>query len=294
VGVLFGSTLPAWLLTIWGATRAGHARMSWVVAGVVLLASLTAVVLLRAAPRTVPPQLVGERRLYRIGDQFKLAWRNKPFRILAATHIFVLFGTAITSIGSSYFTKYVLLRPDSWLGTYYLISTVGSVGSMPAWIAFSRRIGKKRAYMVSMGAFGLLHLSWLLATAGEPYALLLLRAGLTGIAAGGVILCAYSMLSDAVRFDFITSGLRREGAFAGLTSLIDKVSAAAGIAGMGAYLSAMGYVSSKAGAAAVQSVQATWAIYVCFAIAPAVAMLLAIFTVSRYQLDEHALRTAVA
>jgi GPH family glycoside/pentoside/hexuronide:cation symporter len=146
--------------------------------------------------------------------------------------------------------------------------------------------------MASMAAFGLLHLSWLLAKSGEPYSLLLLRALLTGIAAGGVILCAYSMLADAVRFDFITSGLRREGAFAGLTSLIDKVSAAASIAGMGAYLSAMGYVSSRAGAGAVQSVQATWAIYVCFAIAPAVAMLLAILTVSRYELDEATLRSA--
>jgi glycoside/pentoside/hexuronide:cation symporter, GPH family len=291
VGVLFGSTLPAWLLTIWGATRSGHAKMSWVVAAVVLVTSLVAVLLLRDAPRTVPEAGI-KTHAYRIGDQFKLAWANRPFRILAATHIFVLFGTAITSIGSSYFTKYVLLRADSWLGTYYMISTVGAVGSMPFWLTLAKRIGKKHSYMISMAMFGLLHLSWLLADSAEPYQFLLLRALLSGFAAGGVILCAYSMLSDAVRYDYLTSGMRREGAFAGLTSLIDKLSAAAAIAGMGAYLSSKGYVASKAGAAAVQSMQATDAIYFCFAVAPALAMLLAILTMTRYQLDERTLQTA--
>ena len=76
----------------------------------------------------------------------------------------------------------------------------------------------------------------------------------------------------------------------GLTSLIDKLSAAASIAGMGAYLGAMGYVSSKAGAASVQSSQATTAIYMCFAVAPALAMAAAIAIVSRYRLSEAQLR----
>lgn len=289
-GVLVGSTLPAWLLTYWGATRAGHSKMSWVISGTVLLAGLLSVWLLRAAPRTHPPKDDVPISLSRIGRQFRLAWENMPFRILALAHIFVLFGTAIMSVGSAYFTRYVLHRPDSWLGTYYVISTIGSVASMPAWLASARRYGKKINYIAAMAGFGLLQLSWLTAGADEPYALLMLRALLSGLSGGGMILCSYSMLSDAVRYDFITSGMRREGAFAGLTSLIDKLSAAASIAAMGGYLSAMGYVSSKAGAASVQSTQATTAIYVCFAVAPALAMAAAIAIVSRYRLTDEQLR----
>ena len=294
LGVVLGSTMPGWLLAYWGATREGHAQMSWVVAAIVLLNCVVAVWALSDAPQTLPNPAQASAAPYSFGDQFRLAWANKPFRILAATHIFVLFGTAITSIGSNYFNKYVLRHSDSWLGTYYLISTVGVVGSMPCWLWLARRIGKKPCYMLAMAAFGILHLTWLLAAAGEAISLLVLRSILIGVASGGVILCSYSMLSDAVRFDFIQSGLRREGAFAGLTSLIDKLSAAAAIAGMGAYLSMRGYAASKAGAAAVQSAQAIDAIYICFAVAPAVAMLLAIATLMRYQLKEAQLLGAAA
>lgn len=294
MGVVLGSTFPAWLLSYWGATREGHSRMSLVVAGLVLVAGMAAVWCLRNAPATVPQAESGKAKAYNLLDQLALAWANMPFRILAITHIFVLFGASITSIGSSYFSKYVLRVGDGWLGTYYMIATAGSLAAMPFWVWASRRLGKKTAYMLAMAAFGALHLAWITARAGEPYPLLATRAVLIGAASAGVILCAYSMMSDAVRYDFIVSGLRREGAFSGFTSLIDKLSAAASIAIMGGFLTQMGYVASRAGAAATQPDSAIQAIYICLAIAPALAMLGGILVVSRYSLDESRLLEADA
>jgi GPH family glycoside/pentoside/hexuronide:cation symporter len=287
LGVVIGSTLPAMLLGLWGATRSGHAMMALVVAAITLVMGLTGVWLLRNAPRTAPEPEPGEgpRRRYSFIDQAKLAWANRPFRILAIAHIFVLFGTAVTSIGSAYFSKYVLLLPDGWLGTYYMIATVGSVGSMPLWVRLSKRMGKKWAYIAAMAAFGLLHLAWFTALPGEADWLLFARAIAIGISSGGVILCAYSMMSDAVRYDYIQTGLRREGAFAGFTTLFDKLSAAAGIAIMGAFLSGMGYIASTTGKVE-QPASAIMAIYICLAIVPALAMLCAILALSRYDLDE--------
>ncbi len=289
IGTLVGSTLPAWLLVRWGATLEGHARMSWVVAAVVLVAGLGAVLTLRNVRRTQPDDGGGRARRPGLGAQFRLAWANRPFRLLALAHIFVLVGTAITSIGNAYFTKYVLLRSDGWLGTYYVLATVGMVGSMAPWLALAKRRGKKFCYMLALAGFGLLHLSWLLAARDEPYALLVTRALLTGIASGGMILFAYSMLSDAIRYDYIQTGLRREGAFAGLTSLVDKLAAAAGIAGVGLFLGAMGYAASSAGAAATQSASAVLAIYISFAIIPAVCMAISVLIMLSYRLDEAAL-----
>ncbi len=288
IGVLLGSTLPAWLLVQWGATREGHARMSWVVAGILVVSGIAAVAVLRQTPRTEPG---AETRGSRPGlaAQFRLAWANRPFRTLAIAHVFVLIGTAVTSLGNAYFTKYVLLRTDGWLGTYYVLATIGMVGSMAAWLWLAKSRGKKFCYIAALIGFGVLHLSWLLATPAEPYLLLVLRALLTGIASGGMILFAYSMLSDAIRLDYIQTGLRREGAFAGLTSLIDKLSAAAGISGIGLFLSAMGYVASAAGGAATQSPNAVLAIYISFTIVPAVSMLLAVLVMFGYRLDERAL-----
>jgi GPH family glycoside/pentoside/hexuronide:cation symporter len=287
VGMLLGSTIPAWLLSVWGATREGHSMMSMVIAAIVLGAGMGAVLLLRDAPRTEPdPNTIRER--YSIVTQAKLAWANLPFRQLAFAHIFVLFGTAVGSMGSAYFSKYVLNFPDSMLGTYYLIVTIGSVGSMPLWVRISKAISKKAAYMLAMTAYGLLHLSWAAMSGDEPLVLLGVLAFCAGLSGGGVILCAYSMMSDAVRYDYITSGLRREGAFAGFTTLFDKLAAAAGIAAMGLFLSEMGYVVSKTGKV-VQPDSAILAVTLCVTAVPAVMMAAAIFAIRNYRLDESTL-----
>lgn len=285
IGVLFGSTLPAWLLARWGATLEGHARMAYVIAAILLVAGVLAVLLLREAPRTAPTR----REALAFAARFRLAWDNRPFRTLAITHIFILMGTAVTSLGIAYFSRYVLRLGDAWLGTYFMFAIAGTLVSMPMWLAFSRRYGKKRGYLISMGGFGLVHLSWLLVGAGEPYGWVVARAIFAGLVSGGLILFAYSMLSDAMRYDFVTTGLRREGAFAGITSLIDKLAAAGAIAVAGVFMSAMGYVSSRAGAAAQQPASAIDAIYILFAVVPAVAMLCGAIALRSYQLDEQSM-----
>jgi GPH family glycoside/pentoside/hexuronide:cation symporter len=258
IGTLAGSTLPAWLLARWGASRTGHIEVSWVVAGIVLLAGLLSVALLRGSVRST---------------------------VVAIAHIFVLIGTATTSISNAYFTRYILKRSDNWLGNYYLFATIGVVVSMPLWLKVAQTAGKKRCYIASMLGFGLLHLTWFFVGQSEPYALLVTRALLIGVASAGMILFAYSMLSDAIRYDYIQTGLRREGSFAGFTSLIDKVSAAAGIAGLGVLMTAMGYAQSTSAGQAPQTDQAIMAIYIGFTIVPAVCMTLGVLWVSGYRLD---------
>ncbi len=285
IGTLAGSTLPAWLLARWGASRTGHIEVSWVVAGIVMLAGLLSVALLHGSVRSTvvdnPPRL----RFANLSQQLRLAWHNLPFRLLAIAHIFVLIGTATTSISNAYFTRYILKRSDNWLGNYYLFATIGVVASMPLWLKVAQTAGKKRCYIASMLGFGLMHLTWFFVGQSEPYALLVARALLIGVASAGMILFAYSMLSDAIRYDYIQTGLRREGSFAGFTSLIDKVSAAAGIAGLGVLMSAMGYVQSKSAGLAPQSDQAIMAIYIGFTIVPAICMALGVLAVSGYRLE---------
>ncbi len=288
IGVLLGSTIPAWLLATWGATRSGHSKMSLVVAAIVLAAGLGAVWLLRDAPRTQPDGERGSQPRFSFVTQAKLAWANVPFRQLAVAHLFVLFGTAVGAMGSAYFSKYVLNFADSMLGTYYLIVTIGSVASMPIWVRISKITSKKMAYIFAMAGYGLISLSWAAVSGSTPMWLLGAMALLAGFGGGGVILGAYSMMSDAVRYDYITSGLRREGAFAGFTTLFDKLAAAAGIASMGMFLSGMGYVATTAGKT-VQPPSAILAVTLCVTLVPAVMMAMAIFAIRNYALDETSL-----
>jgi GPH family glycoside/pentoside/hexuronide:cation symporter len=285
VGMLAGSTLPAWLLARWGSSRDGHIAVSWVVAAIVLLAGLGSVALLRHSARTSVVDNPPRMRFGNLPMQLRLAWNNVPFRLLAIAHIFVLIGTATTSISNAYFTRYVLKRSDNWLGNYYLFATVGVILSMPLWLKAAQKVGKKRCYVAAMLAFGLMHLTWIAVGQSEPYALLIARALLVGVASAGLILFAYSMLSDAIRYDYIQTGLRREGSYAGFTSLVDKIAAAAGMAGLGLLMSAMGYIQSTSGGLAPQSDQAIMAIYIGFAVVPAVCMACGVLAIADYRLE---------
>lgn len=282
-GTLIGSTLPAWVLAGLGTGRTGYLAMALVIGMIVLVAGLLAVVLLRNAPRTVPAERPGEA--YSMERQARLAWRNVPFRVLTIAHVFLLFGTAIGSAGMAYFSRYVIRSGDGWLGTFFMFATIGTVGSMPLWVRLTRVIGKKAGYMGSLAGYGLLNLAWLTAAQGEGVALTGARGIALGICAGGMILCAYAMLSDAVRYDFVRNGERREGAFAGFTTLFDKVSAAIALAVMGSFLSAMGYVPSGSGSAAPQGPGAILAVKMCVSVIPAIAMAAAFLTVAFYRLD---------
>lgn len=288
-GTMLGTTLPGWMLASLGPSRSGHLIMALVIGAVVFVATLIAVWLLRDAPRTSATSSV-ER--YSFKRQAKLAWANRPFRLLATAHVFLLFGTAIGSAGMAYFSRYVLKAGDGWLGSYFLIATLANLVATPFWVWLARIIGKKAGYMLAMAVYGGMHLLWLTSSAGEANWLLTLRAAIIGSAAAGMILCAYAMLSDAVRYDYVQSGERREGAFAGFTTLFDKLSAALALAAMGWFLAGMGYVASASGGAVAQGENALLAVRLCVSLIPALALLCAILAVSRYQLDPASLGDA--
>lgn len=288
IGTMLGSTLPTWVLSQTGPGRSGHLLVALIVSAVVFLATIAALRLLARAPRTAPSasaQAARANPLAALWRQVQLAWRNIPFRILAIAHVFLLFGTAIGSAALAFFTRIGLAQQDSVLGTYFMLATVAMLVSMTGWVWLSNRLGKKTCYIGGLALFGLVHLSWLLAEQGEPMPLIAVRGAVSGFAGAGMILCAYSLLSDAVRYDYVTSGERREGAFAGFTTLFDKLSSAAALAAMGAFLSAMGYVPSASGMAAAQGADARLAVLLCVSVIPAGAMIAAIVTMLFYRLD---------
>lgn len=293
IGALLGSTLPTWLLGITGPGRQSHLLLAVLVGAIVLLATMAAVYLLRNAPRTAPrAEVEAQRGKVALWRQFTVIWSNKPFQVLAIAHIFLLFGTVIGSATLAYFTRVVLKVSDATLGTYFMLSTVAMVAAMPAWVFAARHVGRKACYMIALAIYGANHMTWLLAGPGEGTIAIGARALVAGFAGGGMILCAYALLSDAVRYDFVRSGERREGAFAGITTLLDKLSSAAALAALGAFLSAMGYVSSAAGASGTQGAKVEWAIMMCESIIPALAMAGAVVTMCFYRLDTKALVAA--
>lgn len=278
-GIMLGSTIAPWLLAYWGRTAAAHSRMSLIVAAVIFALLAAAVLLLRGVSGTTPRS--SDHRLF---SQLKTAWANRPFRTLAFVHICFLFGVACSAASNAYFTRDVLGASDVWLGTFYVVLLLGTLVATPLWLIAARRFDKKAAYMASLALYGLLTFTWIMATPAELYTPRVVRVFLIGSAMGGVIVLGYSMLSDAIRYDFVQSGQRREGTFSGAMSLIDKTAGAMGVACMGMILSLAGYVSSSTGGGEAKSSSVVWGLYANFAVIPAVTALLSVLLLSRYRL----------
>lgn len=279
IGLMLGSTIPSWLLAQWGTHRASYASAAWVVGCVVLFCCLAGLLLLPKDEREVEPPARRSPREYA-----QIAWNNRPFRIVCATHACFMIGVAAASWSNAHFTRHVLQASDSWLGTFYVLMVLASLFSLPAWLKAARVYDKKQTYLAALGCYGLLHLTWLWADVEEPLLLRCIRVVMIGLALGGVMLLAFSIIADVIRYDALQSGQRREGALSGIQSIVDRAFSVIGVVTIGSLLTASGYLASSDGAASVQPSGAISAIYAAFSIVPALSCAISMLILSKYQL----------
>jgi GPH family glycoside/pentoside/hexuronide:cation symporter len=161
----------------------------------------------------------------RLADQFRTAAGNQPFMALLGTKFTQLFGLFTGTAMTIYVIKYVLGKenPGQWMLYFVLFSFIAQVLSISLWNRVTRAIEKQRTYVLGTAIFCLASLTWLVASPAEPLWFFCLRAALKGFAAAGLLLMGQSMLPDVIEYDHRRTGLRREGVFSGLYSVVEKV-----------------------------------------------------------------------
>ena len=293
VGSTLGLGLGPMMLAAWGATRAGHARMALVIASIAALTIVICVWLIRDAPRTERPVVPPPPLL----AQLRSTLDNRPFVWLLTAKFVYFIVLAFTLTTFAYFTKHVLKTSDAWLGTFLTVQSLSVIASQPVWLRVARVLGKKQGFMIAGACYGLAHLSWWFAGPDEPVALIFARAFAIGLAGGGTFLLTQAMLPDAIEYDRLRTGLRREGVFTGVFVFVEQAASALGVAIIGLFLAAMGYVAATEGRVVAQPQSAILGIYVCMAILPFALQVVAILAISRYDLTAEklsALRAAAA
>jgi GPH family glycoside/pentoside/hexuronide:cation symporter len=279
-GSSLGLSVGPMLLAAWGATRAGHAKMAMVIAGVAALTTILCVWLIRDAPRTARP--AGPQP--KLTEQLRSALSNRPFVWLLVAKCLYFVTLAFTLTTFAYFTKHVLKTSDAWLGTFLLAQSLSVVASQPLWLRVTRAIGKQRGFMLAGACYGLAYFSWWFAGPEEPVAAIFARAVAIGIAGGGTFLLTQAMLPDAIEYDYYRTGLRREGVFTGVFVFVEQAAGAIGVAIIGFVLASMGYVEATEGRIVAQPQSAILGIYLCMSILPLVFQVIAILAISRYDL----------
>lgn len=214
-----------------------------------------------------------------IKDGLKILFKNQPFRALVAVFVFSLIGNSFVPILTLYIADYVVKMPK--IGTYIIATyLLASVFSIYLWTRLSGRIGKKETwaygFILSSTVFTLsiyLHegtwISWLI------------MATFAGFGNSCTIALAPSMMADVIDLDELNTARRREGAYFGIWSLIDKTAIAiTTFMGLQA-LDVMGYVPNQE-----QSLRVFWTLKFLYSVIPGVFFCVAYFLLRRYPITQ--------
>ncbi len=277
LGILAGGSLATALISYWGGDREAYRNMSWVLAAIISGSMLAAFF---GTSRAVHTQHITSTLSWRA--QLKLMATNQPYIILMGAKLLHMFGVALANSALLFLVTGVLQRDTAAVAFLVLISTGGTLASVPIWLSIAQRLGKRNCYWLAMAILLPFTLSWLVATPSESVFFFGLRGLGIGVATAGLTLAAQAMLPDTIDHDAKRCGLRREGVFTAGYSFMEKTAFALGPLILGILLEAYSYSTEDR---SVSNSQANHAILLGAAVLPAAASLLSAAVLWFYQLD---------
>lgn len=244
-GALAGATLPFLYLEHAGSARGGYGIIGAVTSVVVVLLLIVSFLTTREKTlRSLTPR--GDagpvQNIALVKDYYRDligTLRNRPFWYLLAAAIAVETGTGISYTLMNFVARYWLYM-EEYRPVLFFVFMVMAMLSVPAWVALSKRMGKKFVYIVSQLVISaVLFLVVFLEPGKVVRAISLMAIGGWGI--GGYALLP-ALIADLVDLDEYQRGVRREGSFFGLYMLCRKGAMALGIFIASKGLDLIGYV----------------------------------------------------
>ncbi|GAB5457815.1 MAG: MFS transporter [Henriciella sp.] len=243
-------------------------------------------------------------------EQLSLLGQNRHFMIIALTKLLQLMAVMSGAAVSLIFFKSYLELNLAYLAIFGLFGTIITLIAVPLLVRLAKRIGKRNTYIVSALITIASYLSWSLLPAGfgageavstwafmppdinngDIWPSLLVRSALLGIVIGGNVMMAMSMLMDAIEYDALKTGMRREGLYAAFYSFVEKFSSAFGPFMVGIILQFTGFNKDLA-LGAGQSAEALNGIVIGMAYLPAIFTGLSIVTLLFYTLGKDELES---
>jgi GPH family glycoside/pentoside/hexuronide:cation symporter len=163
--------------------------------------------------------------------------------LILLTYIVNFTGITIVSGIAIYYFKYILGAES--MATYAMLILLGSAALfIPVSVLISNKMGKKFVYSAAflIMAATLMVLFFFGHTQGITFTLIVMF--FMGIGLGFTYVPPYAIVADAIEYDYLRTGERREGAFFGIWTWGLKIGQALAVFVMGITLEAMGYVAN--------------------------------------------------
>ena len=274
IGTLIGAGAALPLVNMFSSKSTGYSVMGTAF-GVIML--VTALITFAAVREPVV-----ERKAQSMGffSTYAKVFKNRPYVLILLAYAVHIMGLTVVSSTVIYYFKYIH-NSESVTTIAMLLLLVTAMVFIPVSVVLSKKFGKKAVYsagllIMAAGIMVLFFLGHL-----RPVGFSLGVMVLTGIGMGFTYALPYAIVPDAVEYDYLLSGERREGAFYGIWTFGLKIGQAVSLAIVGGVLSLTGYVPDIA-----QSESAIWGIRLLIGPIPAVIMVGAAVILHFYPITE--------
>jgi GPH family glycoside/pentoside/hexuronide:cation symporter len=228
-----------------------------------------------------------ETEQVKVSDLWMEFLRNRPLRVLAFFFVTAFAMNAISNTAGSYYMIYNVQAPD-------LLPYFAALGSIPAFIfmpmvpAIKRWIGKKRLFYVFLtvaivGMAMLYTISMIPALKTQIWLVLVAQF----VKSTGLIVATgymWALVPEVISYGEHTTGRRISGIVNALTGIFYKAGMALGGVVPGFVLAWVGFDETNS---LTQSAFAEQGILWLVAVIPAALLVVAMFIISRYELDDH-------
>lgn len=200
--------------------RAGHIGviLKWLANFVLVLIPVTFLLAVLFVPE--PAQKVIPRRKPKFIAGLRVVRRNGPFVRLMVCYTVSVLGSAMTAVLSYFFVKHVIGAGELY-PIYLLVYYASSVLGLPLWTRLASRIGKHRAYIVSIFWFAF-WASWIPFIPSGEFGFFLIIMCFKGSAVGALLAIPAAMAADAVDIDSARTGEQRAGLYFSFWGMLKK------------------------------------------------------------------------
>ncbi len=207
-------------------------------------------------------------------------FKNRPYVWILLTYALHITALTIVSGIAIYYFKYIH-HDEAKTTIAMLVLLVTAMVFIPVSVILSKKLGKKTVYAAGMIIFSLaiMVLFFWGHTRSAGFSFLVL--GVSGIGMGFTYAIPYAMVPDAVDYDYLKTGVRKEGAFYGIWTFGFKIGQAVALGITGGILSLTGYVPDAA-----QTPDALLGIRILMGPIAAAIFLLALGTLYFYPINE--------
>jgi GPH family glycoside/pentoside/hexuronide:cation symporter len=166
---------------------------------------------------------------------------QKPFLTVLIPYALHMTGVAVIQASLIYYFRYIYEAEGQFVFALMCL-LVTCLVLIPVWVSISRRIGKKAAYNIGMGIFAAAVIVFFFLGTSLPLWFAFVTFTVAGVGLSTNYVMPWSLVPDAVEYDFAQSGRRREGIFYGMWTFTSKLGQAFGLGLTGWLLGLFGYI----------------------------------------------------